>query len=102
MEGKNLMRRHVLPVCDRLGLPRLSWNGFRRSWQSWAHSNNIPQRAIADVVGHANTETQKIYIQPLEEERRKAVEQISGKLHSFCTDRSQMSPALENETGWVN
>jgi hypothetical protein len=41
-------------------------------------------------------------LQSLEEERKKAVNTISGQLHSFCPDSSQMSIPFEHEEGWVN
>jgi hypothetical protein len=49
------------PEYARRGVPKTAGNAFRRSWQTWAHTERISQRAIADVVGHANLETQHLH-----------------------------------------
>ncbi len=78
--SNNILRRHVFPACDAIGVPHASWLTFRRTFQSLAHSAGIPARAIADIVGHSDVETQFIYIQSEDETRREAIDRVGNQL----------------------
>lgn len=53
----NVLRAHVFPACDALGLPRATWLTFRRTYTSWAHGAGIPGKVIAQLMGHAKVDT---------------------------------------------
>jgi hypothetical protein len=47
-------------------------------------------------MGHADVDTQFIYIQSVDEVKRAAAGKIAEELHRFCTDHRQMG------LPWVN
>ena len=42
----NILRRPILPACERLGLPHTTWLSFRRTYSSWSHGTD-PIRAVS-------------------------------------------------------
>ena len=49
----NVSRRWVYPVCETLGLKRVNWLTLRRTYSSWAHEKGVPDKVIAQLMGHA-------------------------------------------------
>jgi len=99
----NILRRYVYPVCDHLGMPRANWLTFRRTYQSWLHEKGIPARTIADLVGHANVETQFIYVQKATDGARKeAAKKIGEELSRFCPDEGNQPQLFDSDETWVN
>jgi integrase len=76
----NVLRRHVYPACTALGLPRASWLTFRRTFSTWSHHKGVPPKTVAELMGHSTVRTQFIYIQGVEEEKRRAAELLAGEL----------------------
>jgi len=78
--SNNILRRHIYPACDALGLKHATWLTFRRTFQTFAHNEGIPARTIADIVGHSDVRTQFIYIQSEESMKRVAADRIGDRL----------------------
>jgi len=93
--SNNILRRHIYPACEKIGVPRADWLTFRRSFQTFAHNENIPARTIADIVGHSGVDTQHIYIQSQDRMKRVAADQLGNKL---C----KIVQIFEGETALVN
>lgn len=85
----NILRRYVGPACDRLKLPRVSWNTFRRTFSTLLHKEAIPARTIADMMGHADVDTQFIYIQG-DESMKRAAAKIGDELSRYAVQEEQM------------
>ncbi len=80
----NVLRRHVFPACDRLGLPRATWLTFRRTYSSWAHDCGVPAKVVAQLMGHANIDTTlNVYTQVLDGALRSAVERVGCTLFTI-------------------
>ena len=80
----NLLRRQILPACEKLGLPRSTWLTFRRTYSSWSHQNGVPDKVIAELMGHANVYTTlNVYTQVMDESRRAAAGKIGRELFSI-------------------
>ncbi|PYS54608.1 MAG: hypothetical protein DMG13_07570 [Acidobacteria bacterium] len=93
----NLLQRYVYPACTAIGLGRVDFLTLRRTFSTQAHKQGIPPKTIAAMMGHANVDTQLLYIQPLEDAmKREAASKIGGSLSRFCTDDRQMT------ISWVN
>jgi hypothetical protein len=80
----------------------VSWLTFRRTLQTWADQERVSPRTIADIVGHANVATQQLYIQPVQEAQREAIEKVTGDLHELCTKRPETALPMEQQGPWVN
>jgi len=93
----NILHRVVYPACDRLGLPRVNFLTLRRTFSTMAHEKGIPPKTIAAIMGHANVDTQLIYIQaPSDGMKRVAAARLGDNLSRFCTDDLQLAMP------WVN
>ena len=75
---RNLLRREVWPVCDRLGIPRFGWHSCRHSFTTYGGNNGVPMPVLQSVLGHTSVETTMIYTHPLEEAQRQAVEKLAA------------------------
>ncbi len=93
--SNNILRRKIYPVCDALGLRHVDWLTCRRTFQTLAHNELIPARAIADIMGHSEVETQFIYNQPVERMKRVAADRL-GEIVFLRTieDENENEPAL--------
>lgn len=92
----NILRRYVSPACEALKLRRATWNTFRRTFSTWLHHQAIPGKTIADMMGHADVETQFIYIQSEDPMKRVAAEKIGDELSRYVVQDDQMSLRFVN------
>jgi len=82
----NILRRFVYPTCQKLEIPRASWLTFRRTYSSWAHAIGVPQKVIAELMGHANVYTTlNVYTEALESSLQSAVNRIGENCSRLFT-----------------
>lgn len=86
LDDRNLIRRQVEPMCDRLGIPRFSWHSLRHTFSTMAGNIGVALPLLQSVLGHTSSETTAIYTHPLEAEKRLAVENVSRVLCSNVLD----------------
>jgi len=80
----NILCRFVFPVCESLGLPHATWLTFRRTYSSWAHVKGVPQKVIAELMGHSNVYTTlNVYTQVMDGSLRAAVNKVGEELFSI-------------------
>ena len=80
----NVVRRRVFPACDAPGLPRTSWQRFRRTFSSWAHDKGVPGKVVAGLMGHANVSTTlNVYTQVLDDSLRAAAAKVGEELFTI-------------------
>ncbi len=91
----NILRRHVFPACDRLGLPRATWITFRRTFSTWSHQNHVPARDLAEMLGQSGVRIQQEYIVGDVAVKREASDHIGRSL-------ARVGQFLETETGFIN
>jgi integrase len=83
----NVLRRSILPACERLGLPHATWLTFRRTYSSWSHDKGVPGKVVAQLMGHANVDTTlNVYTQVghRRENRRRIVHDCSQAREGRC------------------
>jgi len=77
LRDRNLMRRHVWPACSRLGIPRFGWHSLRHTFSTYNGNAGVAVPVLQSLLGHANPETTMIYTHPLEDVKRRAVEDLA-------------------------
>ena len=77
---RNLRRRKVWPLCDRLSIPRFGWHSLRHTFSTYVGNSGIPVPVLQYLLGHESIETTMLYTHPLLEAERRAVEQIASIL----------------------
>ena len=91
----NVLQRHVSPACERIDLPRATWLTFRRTYSSWSHDNGVPDKVIAELMGHSNVHTTlNVYTQVMQGSLRLAVTKVSDQLFSNCSVAEKREPVI--------
>ena len=52
----NVIARHVKPVCERLGLPRIGWHDLRHTYTTWGRRAGVAPEAMRDQLGHSSVQ----------------------------------------------
>lgn len=74
---RNLMRREIRPVCERLRIPAFGWHALRHTFSTYNGNKGVPMPVLQSLLGHAHPATTMIYTHPLESAQRDAVEQLA-------------------------
>jgi integrase len=74
---RNLLRRKVWPVCDRLGIARFGWHTLRHTFSTFGGNSGVPLPVMQSLLGHTSAETTMLYMHPLAEPQREAVEKLA-------------------------
>jgi integrase len=73
----NLLKRYLLPACEKAGIPPLSWHAFRRTHATLLSDMGEPLKTAQAQLGHANlSTTADIYAQVVPASQRAAVERL--------------------------
>ena len=81
--SNNILRRHVYPACDGLGIRRANWLTFRRTFSTWSHKHGIPAKDIAELMGHADVHMQFEYTVGTDENKHIGAAKLGKELVSF-------------------
>jgi len=95
----NNVLKPIVVAAKALGLPKLSWLTFRRTYSSWAHEKGVPGKVVATLMGHSKVDTTlNVYTQVLDDSLRGAAEKVGSELITIdhktgCTgEASQPEP----------
>ncbi len=64
------------PVCKKLGLPLITWHGFRHTGATVAADEGVPHRTIQALLGHGSSATTDVYVHSVLESERQAMDKI--------------------------
>ena len=64
------------PVCKQLGLPVITWHGFRHTGATVAADAGVPHRTIQALLGHGSSATTDVYVHSVLESERQAMDKI--------------------------
>jgi integrase len=77
LERWNLLRKHLKPAAEKLGLPGVTWHLLRHSHATMLDSVGTPLGTMQSLLGHSSPEiTREIYLHAIPEEQRRAVESV--------------------------
>ena len=81
LDPRNLARRQLYPVLDRLELPRFSWHRLRKLHSTYLGDLKVAPRILQAQLGHADAAlTLNVYTQVIPESQRRAIESLEGLL----------------------
>lgn len=95
LHDRNLLRRRVWPVCDRLKIPRFGWHSLRHTFATVAANNGVPLPVLKLLLGHTGSDVTMLYVHSLEREARQAVETVAGVLFPSVPISRQFSVVPE-------
>jgi integrase len=81
--ANNILRRHVYPACDALGIPRANWLTFRRTFSTWSHKHGLPPKDLAELMGHANVDMQFEYAVGMDANKQESAAKLGKDLVTF-------------------
>ena len=64
------------PVCKQLGLPVITWHGFRHTGATLAADAGVPHRTIQALLGHGSSSTTDLYVHSIAESEQQAMDKI--------------------------
>lgn len=74
---RNLMRRHLWPACEKIGIPRFGWHSLRHTFNTYNGNAGVAMPVLQSLLGHSSPETTMVYTHPLEDAKRQAVEHLA-------------------------
>ena len=80
LHDRNLLRRKVWPVCDRLSIARFGWHTLRHTFSTHGGTSGVPLPVMQSLLGHTSAETTMLYTHPLAGAQREAVEKLASIL----------------------
>jgi integrase len=91
----NVLRQWIRPAADSLGLKRVSFLTFRRTYATWAHEKGVPGKIVAQVMGHAKIDTTlNIYTQVRDESVRAAIAPVGEELFKIVQSSERVSALI--------
>ena len=79
LNPKNLLRRVLHPTCRKLGLPVVSWHGFRHTHATLLGEVGESLRTAQAILGHSDLKTTlNIYTHAIPESQKRAVAKVAG------------------------
>ena len=76
LDDRNLMRREIEPVCDRLKIPRFGWHSLRHTFSTVAENNRVPISVVQSLLGHTSASTTMLYTHAQDDAKQAALEQV--------------------------
>jgi integrase len=82
-DDRNLIRREVEPVCDRLKIPRFSWHALRHTFSTIAENNRVPVSVsvVQSLLGHTSPSMTMLYAHAQDDANNRALRWSQG----FCS-----------------
>ena len=96
-DDRNLIRREVEPVCDRLGIPRFSWHALRHTFSTIAENHGVPISAVQSLLGHTSASTTMLYTHGQDDTKQAALQKISEVLFPDVPEFKPMEATAANE-----
>ena len=103
MNDNNILKRHIKPAANKLGLPWVSWRCLRTSHATWlAVYAGANPKDVQGQMRHSNIETtMDIYAQFVPETQRKAVDQMAAMVIArVAKSQKAEQPQSTGLQGW--
>jgi len=94
-DDRNLIRREIEPVCDRLGIPRFSWHSLRHTFSTIAENNQVPISAVQSLLGHTSPSTTMLYTHAQDTTKDAALETVTRILFPSVPNLGGSDPKRE-------
>ncbi|MCH7986115.1 MAG: site-specific integrase [Acidobacteria bacterium] len=92
VDWDKLNSKVIRPLCKQLGLPVITWHGFRHTGATLAADAGVPHRTIQALLGHGNSSTTDLYVHRVLESEQQAMDKMGEMFPS-------VPKLLETETG---
>lgn len=76
VDWDKLNSKVIRPLCKQLGLPVITWHGFRHTGATLASDAGVPHRTIQALLGHGSSKTTDLYVHRVLESERQAMDKM--------------------------
>lgn len=77
LSRRNLLNRHLVPTCKKLGLPRMNWHWLRHANATFLDSVGTPLGTTQSLLGHSSSEiTREVYVHSVPDDARRSVQKL--------------------------
>jgi hypothetical protein len=84
------MRDHIRPACDQLGLPKVSWMTFRRTFSTWGDEEGVSAKQRGILMGNSAEVNLRAYTQATDEGLCAGVERVSARIVQYCSVSNEL------------
>ena len=78
MNDQNILKRHLQPAAQKLGLPFVTWRCLRTSHATWLVQSGADPKSVQGQMRHSRVSTtMDIYAQAVPASQRRALQQLS-------------------------
>src|SRR5216684_8912954 len=93
LDPRNLAKRQLHPVLDRLEIPRFSWHRLRKLHSTYLGDMSVSPRIMQAQLGHADAAlTLNLYTHIIPESQRRAIENLEGLLFRNVPREKEETP----------
>ena len=79
MNDQNILKRHIQPAAQKLGLPFVTWRCLRTSHATWLVQSGADAKSVQGQMRHSRiSTTMDIYAQIVPVAQRRALQQLSA------------------------
>lgn len=87
MNDQNILRRHIRPAAEKLGLSGIDWRCLRRTCATWMVHAGADPKSVQGQMRHSRiTTTMEIYAQFVPEGQKRASEQMAEYVEKSLLD----------------
>jgi len=76
VDWDKLNSKVIRPLCKQLGLPVITWHGFRHTGATLAADAGVPHRTIQALLGHGSSKTTDVYVHRVLESEQHAMDKM--------------------------
>ncbi len=76
VDWDKLNSKVIRPLCKQLGLPVITWHGFRHTGATLAADAGVPHRTIQALLGHGSSKTTDVYVHRVLESEQQAMNKM--------------------------
>jgi integrase len=80
LHDRNLLRREIRPVCDKLEMQRFGWHSLRHTFSTYGGNSGVAMPVLQSLLGHTSADMTMRYTHPLEGAQRQAIEGLALQL----------------------
>ncbi len=81
LNPRTLLKEHIYPTCEHLGLPRVGWHELRHTFSTHLDRSGASPKTMQSLLRHSKVETTlNVYTHAGLEEQRKAVAKLEQVL----------------------
>jgi integrase len=95
MRDQNVLKRHIQPAAQKLGMPFVNWRCLRTSHATWLVQSGADPKSVQGQMRHSRVSTtMDIYAQCVPASQRLALHKLSEFCDQLCPKETETQPQV--------